>query len=202
MPEGDQAQRESELLKQLLALREIPCPVCGYNLRAIESDKCPECGAKLDLRVGSSDLKLGLWIAAILAIALPLGFATIWAALFCYFWIVKGNYDSGEWIATGSLLLLALIEGFALGVLVRIRKRFWTMRKQTQCLGCVPQVSGPASSPNRGCRQRPKNANSDSHSRPSQRVLGLTGHDLVAAACIVISIVLVIVVSGIVIKFD
>ena len=158
MPEGDRAQQESELLKQLLALREIPCPVCGYNLRGIESDKCPECGAKLDLRVGSSDLKLGLWIAAILAIALPLGFATIWAALFCYFWIVKGNYDSGEWIATGSLLLLALIEGFALGVLVRIRKRFWTMRKQTQCL--------------------------------------------VAAACIVISIVLVIVVSGIVIKFD
>ncbi len=134
MAHTDEEHSEAQLLKLLLAARDIPCPVCGYNLRAIASTNCPECGATLDLRVGSTDLKLGPWLAALLGTAIPLGFATILAVLFCYFGITKGYYDSGEWIATGSLSLLGLIEGLALGVLVRNRKRFWTSRVQTQCI--------------------------------------------------------------------
>ena len=141
MSEGDQAQQESELLKKLLALRELPCPVCGYNLRAIESDKCPECGAKLGLKVGSSDLKLGPWIAAILGVALPLGFGVIMTLFFSYIVFIEGY--SGDDVANilGSLLILTIVEGVALGLLLRKRKKFWrdTIQNQrttaTLCIG-------------------------------------------------------------------
>ncbi len=141
MPEGDQAQRESELLKQLLALREFPCPVCGYNLRGIESDKCPECGAKLDFRVVSADLKLGPWIAAILGVALPLGFGVIMTLLFSYIVFVEGFSGNGEEYILGLFLLLTIVEGVALGLLLRKRKKFWrnTIQYQhtiaTMCIG-------------------------------------------------------------------
>ena len=49
MSPADNDESEAELLKALLAERDLPCPVCGYNLRAIASTNCPECGAKLDL---------------------------------------------------------------------------------------------------------------------------------------------------------
>ena len=141
MAVDDQAQRESELLKQLLALREFPCPVCGYNLRGIKSGKCPECGAKLDLRVVSADLKLGPWIAAILGVALPLGFGVIMTLLFSYIVFIEGFSGNGEEYILGLLLLLTIVEGVALGLLLRKRKKFWrnTIQYQrtiaTMCIG-------------------------------------------------------------------
>ena len=141
MAVDDQDQRESELLKQLLAFREFPCPVCGYNLRGIKSGKCPECGAKLDLRVVSADLKLGPWIAAILGVALPLGFGVIMTLLFSYIVFIEGFSGNGEEYILGLLLLLTIVEGVALGLLLRKRKKFWrnTIQYQrtiaTMCIG-------------------------------------------------------------------
>lgn len=133
MTEGDPGERESELLKQLLALREIPCPVCGYNLRGIESDKCPECGAKLDLRVGSSDLKLGLWIAAILGVALPLGFGLIMTLLFSYMSLKEGLPGTRRVVTLfGPCLALTILEGLALSLLWYKRKRFWRQTAHNQ----------------------------------------------------------------------
>ena len=132
MPDEDKAQSESELLKQLLALREYPCPVCGYNLKGIKSDKCPECGANLDISVISADLKLGPWLAALLGFGLPLGFASILVVLFLVSAIADDYFESSDWIFAGVLAVLALMEGLALGVLVRNRRRFWRKSKKTQ----------------------------------------------------------------------
>ena len=130
MAVDDQDQRESELLKQLLAFREFPCPVCGYNLRGIKSGKCPECGAKLDLRVVSADLKLGPWIAAILGVALPLGFGVIMTLLFSYIVFIEGFSGNGEEYILGLLLLLTIVEVVALGLLLRKRKKLWRNKIQ------------------------------------------------------------------------
>ncbi len=140
MAVDDQAQRESKLLKQLLALREFPCPVCGYNLRGIESDKCPECGAKLDFRVVSADLKLGPWIAAILGVALPLGFGVIMTLLFSYIVFIEGFSGNGEEYILGLFLLLTIVESVALGFLLHKRKKFWrntTQYQQTIATMCI-----------------------------------------------------------------
>ena len=130
--ESEPGNRESELLKTLLAVRDIPCPVCGYNLRAISSANCPECGAKLDLKVGSSDLKLGPWIAAILGVALPLGFGVIMTLLFSYIVFIEGFSGNGEEYILGLFLLLTIVEGVALGLLLRKRKKFWRNTSQYQ----------------------------------------------------------------------
>jgi hypothetical protein len=36
-------------LASFLAEHDAPCPLCGYNLRGVESDRCPECGERLEL---------------------------------------------------------------------------------------------------------------------------------------------------------
>ena len=72
--ENQQGPSEAELLQAWLSSRDVPCPVCGYNLRSIEVANCPECGAKLDLRVGSTDLRIGLWLVGVIALTVPLGF--------------------------------------------------------------------------------------------------------------------------------
>jgi len=59
MMESLENATETELLRALLAARDIPCQVGAYNLRRITSAKCPVCGAQLDQRVASTDLKLG-----------------------------------------------------------------------------------------------------------------------------------------------
>src|SRR5262245_45421734 len=52
--------------------RDIPCPLCGYNLRNLTEARCPECGKELELRVGLVKTFLGAWIATFAACA-PLG---------------------------------------------------------------------------------------------------------------------------------
>lgn len=39
----------AERLARYLADRDLPCPKCKYNLRGVRSEKCPECGAALNL---------------------------------------------------------------------------------------------------------------------------------------------------------
>ena len=62
-PEGPDAARVERsadpVLVGYLAGRDAPCPRCGYNLRGVESSRCPECGGALELTlVGSSRVDL------------------------------------------------------------------------------------------------------------------------------------------------
>ncbi len=81
MTESLENATEAELLRALLAARDMPCPVCAYNLRRITSANCPECGAQLDLRVASTDLKLGPWLVSLFGLALPAGFVGVYACI-------------------------------------------------------------------------------------------------------------------------
>ncbi len=120
---------ESQLLKSLLTARDIACPVCGYNLRAIVSANCPECGAKLDLRVGSVDLKLGAWLVALLAVAIGLGFTSIMAVIYAW---RAALYDVD---ATPAMLVMAAASallGVGLWELIAHRLKFWQRRRGVQ----------------------------------------------------------------------
>ncbi len=41
---------DAAAVRQLLANRDIECPRCGYNLRAIITGRCPECGLEITLK--------------------------------------------------------------------------------------------------------------------------------------------------------
>lgn len=61
-------------LRAFVALRDVPCPACGYNLRDLTGRNCPECGQELELRVGLAEPRLGLWIAGLIGLAAGAGF--------------------------------------------------------------------------------------------------------------------------------
>ncbi len=130
-PEQSQQSDEARLLQEFLSNRDLPCPVCGYNMRGLESNKCPECGATLDLRVGSTDLKLGLWITSVLGVALPMGFAAVTA--FIFFWL---GLDYGFESDLANILILfvfaAALYAIVLGLLIRKRRGFWQLSRYEQ----------------------------------------------------------------------
>lgn len=61
-------------LVQYLAERDTPCPGCGYNLRGLEQDRCPECGERLELRIGLAEARLAQFIGGLIGLAAGLGF--------------------------------------------------------------------------------------------------------------------------------
>jgi hypothetical protein len=46
--------------------RDVPCPQCGYSLRDLVDPRCPECGERLELRVGVVTPRFG-WLVAAMA---------------------------------------------------------------------------------------------------------------------------------------
>ncbi len=71
----DNIHSDQAMLSAFLADRDAACPVCRYNLRAVQGDRCPECGTHLQLQVGQAVVRYGayLWLFALLA-APALGF--------------------------------------------------------------------------------------------------------------------------------
>ena len=129
IPRAEPDELESQLLKTLLAARDIACPVCGYNLRAIVSAHCPECGASLDLRIGSVDLKLGAWLVALLAVAIGLGFTSIMAIM--YAWIAA-LWDVDATAAMLCMAAASALSGVGLWELIAHRRKFWQRRRGVQ----------------------------------------------------------------------
>ena len=125
---------EAELLQALLAARDIPCPMCAYNLRRITSANCPECGAQLDLRVASTDLKLGPWLVALFGLALPAGFVGACAAMALVYLsvtIMMRGFDP----STGFMIIPVAVTGpyaFLLWRLIRNRRKFWSKPRRAQ----------------------------------------------------------------------
>ncbi len=134
MTEAPENATETELLHALLAARDMPCPVCGYNLRRITSANCPECGAQLDLRVASTDLKLGPCLVALFGLALPAGFVGVYAII-GLIWVVVSLAVGGFSSEMGLIVVPVAITGgyaFLLGRLIRHRRRFWRKSRRAQ----------------------------------------------------------------------
>jgi hypothetical protein len=131
MDQEHENSADRELLQRFLANRDISCPVCAYNLRGLDSIACPECGAKIDLRVGSDDLKLGAWLVALLSVGLPLGFMALFALFLCIGCLLYGAVDE-LMVTIVCLLVGALVYGIALWSLIGWRRSFWRRSRLRQ----------------------------------------------------------------------
>ncbi len=131
--EHQQGISEAELLHVWLSSRDVPCPICGYSLRSIESATCPECGARLDVRVGSTDLRIGLWLVGVIALTLAFGFV----GFFTIFIMVPAMMTG---FAMDHLVFVAITTGMMVGYmlllrrLIRRRQKFWSKPRTGQKL--------------------------------------------------------------------
>lgn len=60
-------------LQAYLADRDVACPGCGYNLRGLVRQACPECSQDLRLTIGLVEPRLGLWLAGVVGAAVGFG---------------------------------------------------------------------------------------------------------------------------------
>jgi len=74
---GDRPADETRMLLEFVRHRDVPCPLCGYNLRNLTTPRCPECQNALRLSVGLYELRVG-WLVATLT---PCTFSGICAAM-------------------------------------------------------------------------------------------------------------------------
>lgn len=65
---------DAGFLQSFLAERDTPCPNCGYNLRCLTSDRCPECAEGLRLQVGLQEPRLAAYVGGLIGLASGAGF--------------------------------------------------------------------------------------------------------------------------------
>lgn len=109
-----------EALRSFLRARDVPCPACGYNLRGLPGDRCPECNELLDLRVGLVHPKLAWFITALVGLAAGAGFSGL--LLLYYVWRVVPTSRRLMPEFLWTTLVGVALEGGLLAVLV-LRRR-------------------------------------------------------------------------------
>lgn len=99
---------EGRHLRIWLGHNDAPCPVCGYNLRHLSGNICPECGQQFKLRVGDVDLRFGLLLAFIAPMTMLCGLSLVlWGVV-----IATLTSGPGPW-RIGVMMLGGVVAGFA-----------------------------------------------------------------------------------------
>ncbi len=123
MPDPAPIPSHSVVLREFLSDRDAPCPACGYNLRGLTGDRCPECSELLELRVGLVHAKLASFIATLVALAAGAGFSGLLLLYFFFVILTRGRNMRQEWaflLSTGGGLV---VEGGLLLLLIAWRPR-------------------------------------------------------------------------------
>jgi hypothetical protein len=121
MPGEATANIESELLRQFLHARDVPCPSCEYNLRDLPADRCPECGQELALRLQLAEPKQTALLTGLIALSAGAGLNGL---LIIYFVLIHlftryGSPGVDEFLVT-------ILVGFAIfGGAIALWLTFW-----------------------------------------------------------------------------
>lgn len=112
-----------QMLRRFLRLHDSPCPICRYNLRSLTSDVCPECGQRFELRIGSSDPRIGAFLGFLAPMIMMSGIALLFLVLTI---VVDSRAPWGAY----AVMCAGIIDGIL--VLVLCRRRAWFHRRTKQ----------------------------------------------------------------------
>lgn len=109
----DDASSQAEFLRTFLAGRDAACPSCGYNLRDLRNDRCPECGDALALCIGLTEPRQAAAIVGLIGLAAGAGLSGLLLVYVLIRTTLFGGWygwDEFVWLNVGGVL----IEGAAL----------------------------------------------------------------------------------------
>jgi hypothetical protein len=115
---------DTEFLRSYLAERDIPCPVCGYNLRNLHSDRCPECGRGLMLQVGTTEPRMGAFITGLVGLAAGIGWNSFLLLWTLFVTIVRGRQFNRD-MQTVLYIAIPCVAASGIGLSFWMRKRHW-----------------------------------------------------------------------------
>jgi hypothetical protein len=126
MSEGPGGRDDAAILREFLRDADVPCPLCAYNLRNLQSDRCPECGAELELRVGATNFRSGMLAACISPLMMLFGLTVLLGMLFARYGPPGRPRDRWAY--------LLLIAGAVAGLLAvaLYRRRRWYLQLQPE----------------------------------------------------------------------
>jgi hypothetical protein len=114
------------LLYQYLQCFDAPCPVCGYNLRQLTCDICPECGRQFRLAIGATQPQFAAFLFFLMPPIMTGGLSlTILASMLAD--LVRHGGIRIVPIALWGLIALGFLD--LAGVFVLYRRRSWFLRK-------------------------------------------------------------------------
>jgi hypothetical protein len=139
--EPSPATIDAEALADYLRERDVACPLCRYNLRGLETQRCPECGRELCLSVGLAEPRLAAWIVAAAASLLPAGVGVL-----LVFALIASGWDSVSdvppMLFASMMLFFAFIPISA--ALLLWRRRFMRLEQRSQWIAAALLLVGAA----------------------------------------------------------
>jgi hypothetical protein len=116
-------------LVEFLQDRDASCPLCGYNLRNLTDETCPECRHELRLTVGVDGVRFGWFLAAVT----PSLFSGIAAVLMLILALTAQAAGAVDLPPVIYLLALVGLTSGAVGLVLIVRRhRFIRLRPQVQ----------------------------------------------------------------------
>jgi len=125
-------RRDGEFVRDYLKGRTIGCPSCGYNLRDLPGESCPECGLRLQITLNGGQANIGPWMVRVLAIALPLGFVGIFAMTALFGAWRSWAWNPQDWYTVGAAGIVCVVYSIGLIAVVRARHRFLERPRREQ----------------------------------------------------------------------
>lgn len=118
------------LLFDFIAVDDVDCPVCGYNLRGLGTDICPECGRVFELRLGSPQLSFGLFVWLLAPLIMASGLTIIIIALMA----ATGSLPSRREWGIYAIAVLGLLTAVVAPMIYSVRTSFFRARRALQLL--------------------------------------------------------------------
>lgn len=124
------ADRDHQVLRDLLADRDIACERCGYNLRGVTAGECPECGAALRLPDSLTSLR-GYGPGSILVWVFPLVWVLL-GTIFNAIIYIRVGAGLGAAFDLGTIVLLGAMLPVLAGLIAAVahRRRLHTARRR------------------------------------------------------------------------
>ena len=146
------ATSEDDALRLFLRGRDVRCPHCGYNLRGVATERCPECGAPLVLGLRSGEDDRLPWFAGVIGAAGTMALSVVlWITRYLDVWReiptmrVMGTNTTRDERGVAVTFFVGVAAWFWLGVLLIGRRTYARQRPAVrQTLAALAYFAFPA----------------------------------------------------------